>query len=72
MREARDTRYHRMYVLDGNDVRYLRFDSTFQSAMEIDDPFATVFEYTDYLQLGLAYAPSTRRVLFIGLGGGWR
>ncbi len=70
VREARDTRYHRMYVLDGNDVRYLRFDSTFQSAMEIDDPFATVFQYTDYLQLGLAYAPSTRRVLFIGLGGG--
>ena len=33
VREARDTRYHRMYVLDGNDVRYLRFDSTFQSAM---------------------------------------
>ena len=70
MREARDTRYHRMYVLDGDDVRYLRFDSTFQSAMELDDPYATVFQYTDYLQLGLAYAPSTRRVLFIGLGGG--
>lgn len=38
--------------------------------MRLDDPFATVFEYTDYLQLGLAYAPTTRRVLFIGLGGG--
>ena len=70
VREARDTRYHRMYVLDGEDVRYLRFDSTFQSAMELDDPYAPVFEYTDYLQLGLAYAPSARRVLFIGLGGG--
>jgi spermidine synthase len=70
VREARDTRYHRMYVLDGEDVRYLRFDSTFQSAMELDDPFAGVFGYTDYLQLGLAYAPSTRSVLFIGLGGG--
>jgi spermidine synthase len=70
VREARDTRYHRMYVLDGEHVRYLRFDSTFQSAMELDDPYATVFEYTDYLQLGLAYAPTARRVLFIGLGGG--
>ena len=28
VREARDTRYHRMYVLDGDDTRYLRFDST--------------------------------------------
>ncbi len=70
VREARDTRYHRMYVLDGEGTRYLRFDSTFQSAMRLDDHYATEFEYTDYLQLGLAYAPSTRSVLFIGLGGG--
>jgi spermidine synthase len=70
VREARDTRYHRMFVLDDEDQRYLRFDNTFQSAMQLDDPYATVFAYTDYLQLGLAYAPTTRSVLFIGLGGG--
>jgi spermidine synthase len=70
VREARDTRYHRMFVLDGDGVRYLRFDNTFQSAMDLADPHKTVFGYTDYLQLGLAYAPSTKRVLFIGLGGG--
>lgn len=70
VREARDTRYHRMFVLEGQGTRYLRFDSTFQSAMRLGDRQATVFEYTDYLQLGLAYAPSTRNVLFIGLGGG--
>ncbi|HJU48994.1 MAG TPA: fused MFS/spermidine synthase [Gaiellaceae bacterium] len=69
VREARDTRYHRMLVLDGEDTRYLRFDNTFQSAMRLDDPYATVFAYTDYLQLGLAYAPTARNVLFIGLGG---
>ncbi len=69
-REALDTRYHRMFVLDAAGTRYLRFDSSFQSAMKLDDPYATVFEYTDYLQLGLAYAPTTRSVLFIGLGGG--
>ena len=70
VREARDTSYHRLYVLDGENTRYLRFDSTFQSGMPLDDPFGTVFPYTDYLQLGLAYAPSARRVLHIGLGGG--
>ena len=70
VREARDTRYHRMFVLDGAGTRYLRFDNTFQSAMELDDPYATVFDYTDYLHLGLAYAPTARKVLFIGLGGG--
>jgi spermidine synthase len=70
VREAQDTRYHRMYVLDGSGTRYLRFDNTFQSAMELADPYATVFAYTDYLHVGLAYAPTARRVLFIGLGGG--
>lgn len=70
VREARDTRYHRMFVLDGSGTRYLRFDNTFQSGMELADPYATVFDYADYMQLGLAYAPSTRTVLFVGLGGG--
>lgn len=70
VREARDTQYHRMWVLDGDDTRYLRFDSTFQSGMSLDDPYETIFDYSDYMQLGLAYAPSTRSVLHIGLGGG--
>jgi spermidine synthase len=38
--------------------------------MYIGQPFRTRFEYTDYLDLGLAYNPDARRVLFIGLGGG--
>jgi spermidine synthase len=38
--------------------------------MYLDDPFRTRFVYSDYLQLGLAYAPGTTRVLVIGLGGG--
>lgn len=70
VREARDTQYHRLFVLDSGGTRYLKFDNTFQSAMSIDDPFATAFDYTDYLQLGLAYAPTSKRILFIGLGGG--
>jgi spermidine synthase len=67
---AKDTRYHRMVVADDATTRYLRFDSSFQSAMFLDDRFATRFEYSDYLQLALAYRPSSRRILFIGLGGG--
>ena len=38
--------------------------------MALDDPYTTIFEYTDYLELGLAYAPITKSVLLIGLGGG--
>ena len=33
VREARDTRYHRLIVVEDCDSRYLRFDSSFQSGM---------------------------------------
>jgi spermidine synthase len=70
VRFAKDTRYHRLVVADDDETRYLRFDSSFQSAMFLKHPFRTRFEYTDYLDLGLAYNPDARRVLFVGLGGG--
>jgi spermidine synthase len=69
VREARDTRYHRLLVVDDEDSRYLRFDSSFQSGMYLDDPFRTRFAYTDYMHLGLAYKPDAKKVLMIGLGG---
>jgi spermidine synthase len=70
VRFAKDTRYHRLVVADDESSRYLRFDSSFQSGMYVGQPFRTRFEYTDYLDLGLAYNPDARRVLFVGLGGG--
>jgi spermidine synthase len=66
----KDTEYHRLFVIDEGDTRHLRFGSSFQSAMELDDPYATSFAYTDYIDVGFAYHPSTRNVLIIGLGGG--
>ncbi len=69
VREARETRYHRLLVIEDNESRYLRFDSSFQSGMWLDDPFRTRFAYTDYLQLGLVYNPAATRVLVVGLGG---
>lgn len=65
-----ETRYHRLSVVDDADSRYLRFDSSFQSGMYRGDPYRTRFRYTDYFDLGLAYDPGARRVLFVGLGGG--
>ncbi|MBA2383158.1 MAG: fused MFS/spermidine synthase, partial [Actinobacteria bacterium] len=67
---AKDSRYHRIAVVEDDLSRYLRFDSSFQSAMFTDDPFSTRYAYTDYLQLSLAYRPGARRILFVGLGGG--
>jgi spermidine synthase len=66
----KDTQYHGLAVVDDADSRYLRFDNSFQSGMWLDRPFATRFDYTDYFNLGLAYNPDAKRVLFIGLGGG--
>lgn len=66
---ARDTQYHRLAVVDDDDSRYLRFDSSYQSGMWLGRPFATRFAYTDYFHLGLAYHPSAQDVLFVGLGG---
>ena len=67
---AKDTRYHQLTVADDRDSRYLRFNATFQSGMYLKQPFRTRFRYTDFFNLGFAYKPETRRVLFIGLGGG--
>src|SRR5215207_3164984 len=61
---AKDTQYHRLAVVQDSTSRYLRFDSSFQSGMWRDQPYRTRFEYTDYLQLALAYNPGAKRVLF--------
>ena len=65
----KDTQYHRIAVVDDPDTRYLRFDNSYQSGMFLERPFDTRFEYTDYLDLGLAYNPDATNVLFVGLGG---
>jgi spermidine synthase len=67
---SKNTRYHGLTVVDDGETRYLRFESSFQSGMYLDDAFRTRFDYTDYLQLPLAYSPSVRKILFIGLGAG--
>ncbi len=66
----RETRYHHVFVVEDVDTRYLRFDSLVQSAMFRGAPFKTRLRYTDFFSLALAYKPSARKVLEIGLGGG--
>ena len=68
--ETKDSQYHRIAVVDDDTSRYLRFDSSFQSGMYLDDPYRTRFQYSDYLQLSFAYRAQTRRILYVGLGGG--
>ena len=70
MRFRKDSAYHSIAVVEDGQDRYLRFDSSFQSAMDLDDPFVTPFDYVDYLSLAFAYRPEAANVLFVGLGGG--
>jgi spermidine synthase len=67
---TKDSQYHRIAVVEDDTSRYLRFDSSFQSGMYVDDPYKTRFGYSDYLQLPIGYRPSTKRILYVGLGGG--
>jgi spermidine synthase len=67
---SKDTLYHGLSVVDDGESRHLRFASSFQSGMYVNQPFRTRYRYTDFLQLPLAYRPGTRKILFIGLGGG--
>lgn len=65
-----DSLYHHIRVSEGAGARYLRFDNSWQSGMALDDPFRSVFAYTDYFHLGFALRPQATDVLVIGLGGG--
>jgi spermidine synthase len=66
----KDTRYHQLAVVEDFSMRTLRFGSSYQSAMFVNDPSDTPFTYIDFFFLGPAYKPDTRNVLFLGLGGG--
>jgi spermidine synthase len=70
VRYRKDSAYHSIAVVEDDQDRYLRFDSSFQSAMDLNDPYVTPFEYVDYLSVAFAYRPEAENVLFVGLGGG--
>jgi spermidine synthase len=65
----RESLYHRIVVEDVGNIRYLRFDASYQSGMDLRDPDRAVFPYTDYLHLGIVFKPDAQKVLFVGLGG---
>jgi hypothetical protein len=66
----KDTEYHRLAVVQDGNVRALRFGSSYQSAMDVAHPFDTAYSYTDLFSLAMLYRPTTRSMLFLGLGGG--
>lgn len=66
----KDSFYHRIRVEEDQETRYLYFDRTLQSAMNLDNPTHLKLIYSRYASLGLAFRPDAKKVLIIGLGGG--
>ncbi|HEY8498461.1 MAG TPA: fused MFS/spermidine synthase [Limnochordales bacterium] len=67
----KDSVYHHILVVDDpTGVRYLKFDDSWQSAMDRERPQELVFWYTRYFHLAMALVPDARRALMVGLGGG--
>lgn len=66
----KDSLYHRILVVDEGGTRYLKFDASWQSAMDLRDPYKLVFDYTEFFHLGPLLFPDARTSHFVGLGGG--
>ena len=65
----KDSFYHRIRVQEDKEARYLYFDRTLQSAMNLADPTELRLLYSRYMSLGLVFAADTKKILLIGLGG---
>ena len=66
-----DESYHRPFVLDDGECRYLYFDvHLMQSAMRLKTPDALELRYTQKMMACLLFKPKPKRLLLIGLGGG--
>jgi len=66
----RDTAYHRVFLTQNEHYRFLRFDRSWQSSMDLRDPYKSKFAYPDYFHLAWIFNPDIHRVLIIGMGGG--
>ncbi|WP_324667525.1 fused MFS/spermidine synthase [Geochorda subterranea] len=67
----RDSVYHHILVVDDpGGIRYLKFDDSWQSAMDRERPDDLVFWYTRYFHVAMGLVPDARQLLMVGLGGG--
>ena len=66
----KDSFYHHIRVQQDDEARYLYFDQTLQSAMNLTDPSALRLVYSRYVSLGFAFRPDAKKALVVGLGGG--
>jgi spermidine synthase len=66
---SKETPYSTLTIVDNEGVRTLYLNNLPHSAMYLNGSSNSVFKYTDYFNLGFAFNPAIRNVLFIGGGG---
>jgi spermidine synthase len=66
----KDTFYHRIRIEEDEEARYMYFDRTLQSAMNLKDPTTLRLIYSRYTSLAFAFRPDAKKMLIVGLGGG--
>ena len=62
--------HHHIKVDDIKGHRFLRFDGSMETRMNVRHPLLGQFEYTEFFQIPLLWTPKPKNVLMIGLGGG--
>ena len=63
----KDTFYHRIRIEEDDEARYMYFDRTLQSAMNLKDPTALRLIYSRYTSLGFAFRPDAKKCSLSGL-----
>ncbi len=66
----KDSFYHHIRVEEDDEARYLYFDQTLQSAMNLNNPTALRLLYSRYVSLAFVFRPDAKTAAIIGLGGG--
>ncbi|MBM3291385.1 spermidine synthase [Candidatus Bathyarchaeota archaeon] len=66
---SKETPYSTLTIIDSSDIRTLYLNNLAHSAMYLNGSTNSVYKYTDYFNLGFAFNPRIRNVLFIGGGG---
>ena len=59
----KDTFYHRIRIEEDDEARYMYFDRTLQSAMNLKDPTALRLIYSSYTSIGLTFRPDAKKML---------
>jgi len=58
----KETFYHRIRIEEDDEARYMYFDRTLQSAMNLKDPTALRLIYSRYTSLGFAFRPDAKKM----------